>query len=198
MTFLGPTHRDSHTTSGVEPSSYLRSDKYTRYSRIRWSADHIFRNAAWKSPMQRGCQITVWGGHNSIYFQRKGSGSSFSFSSHFPSVICFCHPVLMFSLCMYPLLKLLTPNHSLSSRHFTCGSRLQLRQPPPGCTAERCWVIWTIVVLWPQLLRNSICQRGQSDAQRLSLYQGFVFTFSTWISCQYLLVWFKRYCGLKG
>lgn len=114
--------------------------------------------------------------HNLIYFQRKRSGSSFSFSSHLQAVISFCHNVPTFSLCLHPLLKLLTPNHHLRSRH--------LSQHPPRANS---WEVQSHLgnhLSGPRWLHiGSTCQMCQSDDQKPSLMKSFFFLI--WISCQY-------------
>lgn len=123
-----------------------------RCSRIRWSVYHTIRKAALK-PSQRSNPCVR--GHTPSCFPRMGSGSSFSFSSYIQSVTSFCCSVLTFSLCVYPLLKLLTPNLSkcMASLTTTTPAKSAPRQAHiPGYS----WIIGAMIFLGSQLLYNSI------------------------------------------
>lgn len=124
---LDPAHRNLHMTlwGWAQIPAFLQA---ARCSRIRWSVYHTIRKAALK-PSQRSNPCVR--GHTPSCFQRMGSGSSFSFSSYIQSVTSFCCSVLTFSLCVYPLLKLLTPNLS------KCMASLTTTTPAKSAPARR-------------------------------------------------------------
>lgn len=91
--FLDPSPGNLHVTFGVGPS-HLHSCRHTRYSRIQCEP-HCQKFWPIVFPAVKPlCE----GPH--LCFQRKGSGSKFSFSSHIKSVTSFCCSVLTFS-CSY-------------------------------------------------------------------------------------------------
>ena len=114
--------------------------------------------------------------YNSIYFQRKRSGTSFSFSSHIQAVISFCHNVPTFSLCLHPLLKLLTPNHHLRSRHLS-------QLPPRVNSWEVHSVIWATTFLdLDDCISAQLARCAKVMTKSRVLWRVF---FLIWISCQY-------------
>lgn len=128
--FLDPTPRNLHVTfwGWAQSSAFLQ-------------AHQVFQNPVVCEPhCQKFCPTVspaikslCEGPH--LCFQRKGSGSSFSFSSYIQSVTTFCCSVLTFSLCLYPLLKLLTPN---PSKHMVfLAAMVPVKPALPGI----CWEV---------------------------------------------------------
>lgn len=144
---IGTYTRDS----GIGPR-YLRHP--CRDSRIRRSVHHTIGKAALKPSWRSNPCVR---GHASSCFQRKGSGSSFSFSSYIQSVTPFCCSVLTFSLCVYPLLKLVIPNPSKCVASVRATTPVKSVSPPPpqayvgGCSS----IIGATIFLVSQLLPHS-------------------------------------------
>lgn len=131
---LSSIHRDLHRTLGSGPTTCILAITPCIPGLVRlWTTFSETLPSIFHAPqLSNHCA----GGHNSIYFQRKGSGSSFSFSSHTQSVISFCHPVLTFSLCFLSSSQAPHPKPLSKLKAYT-GVTASAKLAPPGWTAER-------------------------------------------------------------